>query len=614
MTNTSRSDADIQTDITTCSPNVDDAIYSMDNFKDTIGVDIDTPSKCDDVDECAAYPCGVHFCENLLNGYRCYCKSGYTGENCDNGPDFCVNNQCEHAATCISGAWNYTCACAVGFKGTLCEDEIVNGNWVEWGKYDECSKSCEGGIQTRTRTCTNPSPGPDGADCSGSSQDQVSCNTDPCPKCAPVGYLLLKSRNTKKDHCVTEGDYTRCEIICETGMEFVNLPLNYYECGANTSYAWSGIPPSCATSIPGRRLAVRTSATYPVAPPCGTETDQALNSAAGEAQCVRNNACDVSITTTGCSSRRKRDTAITAEMSFSINLEELQDFNLTALLEDNIVSADLQTYITAMAELEQTAQEINNSISDFFVVNVNNVHYNIDPSTFSISGVITCPNGTITIDGACVQCPAGTSEENGWCVYCELGTYQNQEGQTECLACPTGYTTQFVGMIDVANCSVEETSTSSTSAVASSTTAIPTTTTSSISSSSTGSGTTITEEKTTPVTKNGPYRIGNRSTMTILVITISVVSVAVIILAASITIYCKTRKNARNRLRSREQYTRQRSSVSINMVNPTVHTKFKRPPQFNEYSEMPSNLPYATIMETTTAMANEKTSQFTKHT
>ncbi|XP_033761325.1 sushi, von Willebrand factor type A, EGF and pentraxin domain-containing protein 1-like [Pecten maximus] len=498
MTNSSKSDADLQTDIATCLPNGDDAFYNMDNFKDKIGIDIDTPSKCDEFDECTASPCGVHICENLLNGYRCYCKSGYTGDNCENAPDFCVNNQCEHAATCTSGAWNYTCACATGFKGKLCEEAIVNGNWADWGDYGQCSKSCNGGNQTRIRTCTNPSPGPDGADCLGSGQDQISCNTDPCPACEPVGHLLLRSRYTKTDFCVSEGDYTRCVIICETGMEFVEPPLDYYECGANTSYTWNRIPPSCASIRPGTRLTIDTSVTYPVALPCGTETDQALNSAAGEAQCVRNNACDVSISTTGCSSRRKRDTTTTADISFFINVEELQDFNLTALLEDNIVSADLQTYLNAITELEQTAQEINNSASDFFTVNVNNVTYNIDPSTLDFSAVITCPNGSIANDGACVQCPAGTSEENRWCVYCALGTYQNQEGQTECLACPTGYTTQFVGMIDVANCSVEEKTTASTtdSTTATSISASATTTTTST--------TTTTTPTLTPTTRSTP--------------------------------------------------------------------------------------------------------------
>ncbi|XP_069122162.1 uncharacterized protein [Argopecten irradians] len=361
MKNTSRSDVDIQTDITTCTPSGEDAVYTMDNFKHKIGIDIDTPSMCDEVDECDSSPCGGHFCENLLNGYRCECKGGYTGDNCEIAPDYCVNHQCENGATCVSGEWNYTCTCASNFKGALCEDEIVNGNWAEWGTYSVCSQTCNGGTKTRVRTCTNPSPGPDGADCSGNSQDQVVCNTEPCPECEPFGLLLLQSRNTKEDGCVTEGDYTRCGIVCETGMEFVNPPKDYYECGANTSFEWNGIPPSCSRVRPGQRLTLDTSVKYPSVLPCGAETDLALLSAAGEAQCVRNNACTMSVSTTGCSSRRKRNTGTTAQISFIINLEDLNDFNLTALLEQNIVSADLQTYIDAITELEQTAQQINSS-------------------------------------------------------------------------------------------------------------------------------------------------------------------------------------------------------------------------------------------------------------
>ncbi|OWF41913.1 Sushi, von Willebrand factor type A, EGF and pentraxin domain-containing protein 1 [Mizuhopecten yessoensis] len=503
MTNTSRTDADIQADASTCSPNTDHSFYNINNFINQAGIDIETPSKCDEVDECAASPCGDHFCENLLNAYKCSCKSGYTGHNCENAPNFCVSNQCEHGATCVNEAWNYTCVCPADFKGALCEDEIVNGNWAEWGEYDQCSKSCNGGLQTRIRTCSNPSPGLDGANCSGSDQDQASCNTDPCPECDPVGILLLQSRKTEKDFCITDGDYTRCHIKCQTGMEFVNQPLDYYECGANTSYNWNGLPPSCAELIPGRRLTFRTSVTYNNALPCGSETNQALETVAGEAQCIRNNECTSSVSTTGCSSRRRRDTTTTAEISFFINLDDLEDFNLTALLEHNIVSADLQTYINALTELEETAQEINNTAADYFAVKVNNVTYNIDPSTFTMNAVITCPNGSIANDGACVKCPSGTSERNGWCVFCDKGTHQNEEGQTECLACPTGYTTQFVGTTDVANCSVEATSTTSTTTdkTLSSSIAINETTT------TTNSATTTTIPKTTttiPITTTIP--------------------------------------------------------------------------------------------------------------
>lgn len=43
-----------------------------------------------------------------------------------------------------------------------------------------CSKSCGGGIQRRTRTCSNPTPRNTGRYCVGSSSQTQGCNISPC--------------------------------------------------------------------------------------------------------------------------------------------------------------------------------------------------------------------------------------------------------------------------------------------------------------------------------------------------------------------------------------------------------------------------------------------------
>ena len=50
----------------------------------------------------------------------------------------------------------------------------VNGGW---SAYTTCSKTCGGGIQTRT--CTNPLPAHGGSSCAGESSQ--ACNTQACP-------------------------------------------------------------------------------------------------------------------------------------------------------------------------------------------------------------------------------------------------------------------------------------------------------------------------------------------------------------------------------------------------------------------------------------------------
>ena len=56
----------------------------------------------------------------------------------------------------------------------------VDGGWSE-PEWSECSATCGGGTQTRTRTCTNPAPAHGGSDCQGKSSETQDCNTLPCP-------------------------------------------------------------------------------------------------------------------------------------------------------------------------------------------------------------------------------------------------------------------------------------------------------------------------------------------------------------------------------------------------------------------------------------------------
>ena len=60
-------------------------------------------------------------------------------------------------------------------------DIIVDGNWGSWTESSECSKSCGGGLQERSRDCDSPTPQFGGVHCLGDSRDVVPCNDFNCP-------------------------------------------------------------------------------------------------------------------------------------------------------------------------------------------------------------------------------------------------------------------------------------------------------------------------------------------------------------------------------------------------------------------------------------------------
>ncbi|XP_031570613.1 coadhesin-like [Actinia tenebrosa] len=63
----------------------------------------------------------------------------------------------------------------------------VNGGYSEWSAFGECSVTCGGGIKTRTRECTNPTPDLDGKNCTdlGPNEETRACNTEYCPTILP---------------------------------------------------------------------------------------------------------------------------------------------------------------------------------------------------------------------------------------------------------------------------------------------------------------------------------------------------------------------------------------------------------------------------------------------
>ena len=80
----------------------------------------------------------------------------------------------------------------------------LDENYSQWSVFNNCSKTCGGGIKKRNRTCSNPESGLGGRICSslGLTIEVKNCNTQPCP--IDGGYSEWT-------------EFSRCTVSCGNG-------------------------------------------------------------------------------------------------------------------------------------------------------------------------------------------------------------------------------------------------------------------------------------------------------------------------------------------------------------------------------------------------------------
>ncbi|XP_047441070.1 A disintegrin and metalloproteinase with thrombospondin motifs 2-like isoform X2 [Mugil cephalus] len=113
---------------------------------------------------CTAYrtfdPCKQLWCSHPDNPFFCKTKKGppIDGTMCGNGKH-CFKGHC---------IW-------------LTPDIIKqDGNWGPWSEFGQCTRTCGGGVQFRTRNCDSPRPANGGRTCVGATYQFQMCNTNEC--------------------------------------------------------------------------------------------------------------------------------------------------------------------------------------------------------------------------------------------------------------------------------------------------------------------------------------------------------------------------------------------------------------------------------------------------
>ncbi|XP_078379200.1 A disintegrin and metalloproteinase with thrombospondin motifs 6-like isoform X2 [Oculina patagonica] len=159
------------------------------------------------------------------------CKQQY-GE----GHKHCKQKQSDCGSLyCTRDGWSCYSKVAPPLDGTYCAprhwcisgecvddgSQIVNGGWSEWSSYSACSQTCGGGIQWRTRTCTNPSPQNGGEDCEGESRGLPRiCNVKPCPAGSKTYRDVQCQAFDAAYTAFYRGGDDACKLYCKTGFTY----------------------------------------------------------------------------------------------------------------------------------------------------------------------------------------------------------------------------------------------------------------------------------------------------------------------------------------------------------------------------------------------------------
>ncbi|XP_060552110.1 A disintegrin and metalloproteinase with thrombospondin motifs adt-1-like [Ruditapes philippinarum] len=174
--------------------------------------------------------------EKCEEGQVCFKKREYKSQvQYDMG---CIDKEsCGRSATRKNGSeiakmsvdksnFCYECCSKDKCNDNLCTypPRKLHGGWSSWDVWGECSATCGIGMQSRKRSCTNPSPDRFGDHCFGNRIEYTLCNTGSCASLRNIYEIVSQGQTELRLDLTAAGG----EHVYETFQNFHLSDSPYY--------------------------------------------------------------------------------------------------------------------------------------------------------------------------------------------------------------------------------------------------------------------------------------------------------------------------------------------------------------------------------------------------
>ncbi|XP_013386423.1 uncharacterized protein LOC106155927 [Lingula anatina] len=330
------------------------------------------------------------------------------------------------------------------------DDCIKRRIWGPWTAWGECSVTCGGGHKMRTRSCVTdaefcPTPG---------QVEKKPCNTELCRSCVP-----LVAPNNSALQCQKENDATTCSLTCADGYGFSSPVLEKYTCGPLTAFLWphqttdnpNGTLPNCA-ELKENDLQFYLQTEFPLPRPITCDSPEYSDAAeqikthfdtfVGSSICHQAQLCSFQ----------------PPKIIECIVAPDNATSKLTVGSHGKYLGTDVKSREAKQVydEMVKLGQDFKSKVENGEIgIIIDGQFIPPDISSTQATGGRGCPLGSIfTSDfSACVECQPGTFYmDPKQCFLCDIGFYQPNQGQLDCIQCPSDTSTKTRGASSISEC------------------------------------------------------------------------------------------------------------------------------------------------------------------